>query len=509
MQKLCNNFKHKINHCFVNDKYIGCTKCDKLIDIINLFVQNNNGILLNWDNNKSRSKLFIHCNLCSNQFNRTWKNIRNGSWCSCQHKHTRVIKWTLDLFIKEANKIHKNKFSYIYITNDNIQGCKSRLRIICNICKYDWMQTLDCHIQGYGCPNCAKQAPYTLSSFLIRAHEIHGNKFNYTQITENHIKGKNSHLPVICNECEYYWEPSIVSHINHESGCPSCYGNAPWTLERFLKIAKKIHGEKYDYSKITSIHIQTAHSKVPIKCSICDYEWETTIDVHKKGHGCPGCANQIPWTLERFLKRVDKIHGIKYDYSKITINDFNGRKSKIIITCRLCTHTWNPTIDSHCNGRGCPKCKLSHGESAISVFLDKYNIKYEIEYKIDSCINLNTSILNKYNISNNLKKYRYDFYLPEHNCFIEYDGIQHFEYNEFFYKNISRFKHRRLIDYVKTHFLPNNIRLIRIDYTNINNINEILINALNSLMQTSHKLFCTSSELYSWLYNNIDILFDN
>jgi len=66
----------------------------------------------------------------------------------------------------------------------------------------------------------------------------------------------------------------------------------------------------------------------------------------------------------------------------------------------------------HLEAKGCPKCALSHGEIAVARYLDEHSIKYEVEYPIrDGKTNRNL---------------RFDFYLPDRETLIEYDGAQHF-----------------------------------------------------------------------------------
>jgi formylmethanofuran dehydrogenase subunit E len=136
---------------------------------------------------------------------------------------------------------------------------------------------------------CIKR--YTLSIFLERAKAIHGEKYNYSHVKEEHIQGKDSKVFVICKVCDYKWTVSIHGHINRKHGCSNCYGNVPWTLEKFIKKATEIHKDKYDYSHIEREHIRGKRSKVPIVCLKCNHFWHAILDNHINGkRGCPQCA---------------------------------------------------------------------------------------------------------------------------------------------------------------------------------------------------------------------------
>lgn len=100
----------------------------------------------------------------------------------------------------------------------------------------------------------------------------------------------------------------------------------------------------------------------------------------------------------------------------------------------------------------------SMGEDKISDALNILKIRYIQEYIFKDCINPDTN-----------QPLRFDFYLPDYNCCIEYDGEQHFSYSEkssksfFDKKNFQKIVYRDSIknDYCRSH----NIRLIRIPYT--------------------------------------------
>lgn len=82
---------------------------------------------------------------------------------------------------------------------------------------------------------------WTLPLFLERAREIHGDKYDYSQITSEHIRGQKSYIPIRCIRCSYRWSPTIDGHINGRTECVNCKGKALWTLERFLARALEIH----------------------------------------------------------------------------------------------------------------------------------------------------------------------------------------------------------------------------------------------------------------------------
>ena len=180
--------------------------------------------------------------------------------------------------------------------------------------------------------------------------------------------------------------------------------------EEFIKKAKKVHGDKYDYSKVNYIG-----SKIEVTIICPEHgEFKQRPNDHLNGIGCPKCSGHVKLTTEEFIKRAREIHGDKYDYSK---TNYVNMRTKVTIICPK-HGEFEQTPQGHLNGDGCPKCCSSTLENYIRYILDKYNIKYIEQKTWDWLVFINHQIL--------------DFYLPEYNCCIECQGIQHFMSVPFF-----------------------------------------------------------------------------
>ena len=86
------------------------------------------------------------------------------------------------------------------------------------------------------------------------------------------------------------------------------------TTEQFIEKAKKIHGDKYDYSKVEYINNRT---KVCIICPIHGEFWQIA-NSHLQGEGCKECGMELKaknktLTTDKFIEKAKKIHGDKYD----------------------------------------------------------------------------------------------------------------------------------------------------------------------------------------------------
>ena len=141
------------------------------------------------------------------------------------------------------------------------------------------------------------------------------------------------------------------------------------------------------------------------------------------------------------------IHGDKYDYSLV---EYKNNKTPVKIKIDDCIYYQSPS--SHLKGidiSGFYRQK-SKGEERISKILDEFEIKYNRQKSFNGC-------KNKYIL-------HFDFYLPDYNICIEYDGIQHFDPIEFF-GGKETLEYNKKIDSIKNEYCKiNNILLVRIKY---------------------------------------------
>ena len=251
----------------------------------------------------------------------------------------------------------------------------------------------------------------TKQEFIELAKVIHGDKYDYSKA--EYVDGQTK-VCIICPEHGEFWQRPC-DHINQKQGCPKCVKNHRDTTETFIKKAKLIHGDRYDYSKVKYVNSQT---KVCIICPEHGEFWQTPSS-HISGRGCPTCRwdkakNSIRkaqgLTREQFIEKAIGIHGDKYDYSKVV---YENTDTPVCIICPEHGEFWQ-TPHHHLSGSGCPEC----GKNDIS------------EKKL-------TDILNE-NFDNLIRQYKPDFlrvngkpqsidiFLPEYNVGVEYQGRQHF-----------------------------------------------------------------------------------
>lgn len=178
--------------------------------------------------------------------------------------------------------------------------------------------------------------------------------------------------------------------------------------DEFLALAKQKHGLKYNYNGDTAKFFNGSHSKIPIICPKHGEFWQIARS-HLK-YGCEKCsyeerAKSFRSNTTDFIEKARKIHGEKYDYSKVEY--ITAKNDKICIICPDHGEFWQLPND-HLSGKGCPFCNDSHLERAVSLFLTEHCIEFERNKKF--CW---------------LGRQSIDFYLPKYNIGIECQGKQH------------------------------------------------------------------------------------
>jgi len=252
----------------------------------------------------------------------------------------------------------------------------------------------------------------TTEQFIEESRKIHGDKYDYSKT--NYI-GALKNVTITCPiHGDFLQIPS--NHLSG-SGCKKCFHDSlKKKTEDFIKESKKVHGNKYDYSK-TDLNKKDEKGRVCIICPIHGEFWQNPNDHSLYKHGCYLCANENNGNVrnlgtEKFIRKAKKIHGNRYDYSKTEYKSF---KKDVCIICPKHGEFWQkPKV--HLRGGGCNKCKLSHIEEEIIILLEKNKIKYTFRERSLSWLN----------------GLELDFYLPYCKLAIECQGIQHFIGSHFF-----------------------------------------------------------------------------
>lgn len=261
-------------------------------------------------------------------------------------------------------------------------------------------------------------------------------------------------IAVECMVCGDIFNP-IASSLYIGCGCPRCNGSKKRTHNEFIQELNV----KMPNIEVLSTYT-TNKDRVSLRCKVCNHTWNAIASSPLRGKGCAKCAGTLRKTHAQFIDQMQERH----PDIEVLGNYINNRE-KVRCKCLRCNGIFmgipHSMIDSW---HGCPHCASSVGERAIHIWLTRNNISHFVEYTFKDC--------------KDIKPLPFDFYLPDYNMVIEYDGRQHFEPNNYF-GGVASFENLKQHDEMKNVFcMQNNISLLRIPYWDFDNINTILAKAL-------------------------------
>lgn len=413
-------------------------------------------------------------------------------------------KMTKDDFIKKAKEIWGDKYNYSLVEYVNM---KEKIDIIYN--NWIFKQSPMNHLLGKKC-----ELIWNTERFIYESKKIWGDKYDYSKVV---LKSMNEKVIIIYNGVEY--QQNATKHLMGRRCEKSIVLK---TTDEFIKEAKAVWGDKYDYSLV-----EYKNSKKLVKIIFKNKIYFQKPTQHLLGYRCErdsiknqddflrkcierhgnkydyslveykGSQNKVKiifngviyeqkagahlWskglvenvikkrTTEEFIEIANDIHSNKYNYDKV---DYINNNNYVIINCPY-HGDFKQSPRSHLSGAGCPNCQESKGEKKIKKFLDRYNIKYTRQKKFDKCV------------SNNGRKLPYDFWIPSMNICIEFDGIQHFKPVDIFGGNES-YQKQLENDQIKNKYCEENyINILRIRYDQYNQTWDILWSNLGMFIRKS------------------------
>lgn len=156
----------------------------------------------------------------------------------------------------------------------------------------------------------------------------------------------------------------------------------PLTNQEFINKSKKVHKNKFDYSKVNYINSQT---KIEIICPIHGSFFQTPNN-HLRNRGCLCCSKIKKLLPCEFIERAKKIHKGKYDYSKTR---YINHKTKVIIICNKHGEFLQNT-NHHLRGNGCSDCGGS-AKLTIKEFINRSTKKHKNKFDYSKAIYINNS----------------------------------------------------------------------------------------------------------------------
>jgi hypothetical protein len=256
----------------------------------------------------------------------------------------------------------------------------------------------------------AKTGPKIRSTehIIAQARAVHGDRYDYSRVE---YKKAGDKVLIICPEHGEFWQPAI-QHLRG-AACRACvYNRFRMEQDEFIEEARKVHGDKYDYSATLYASVKEA---VEIKCPKHGIFHQRPPN-HLKGIGCRKCYLEKIFAPrpKQFLENARQLHGDKFDYSLVVYKD---SQTRVTIICP--NHgSFEQTPSGHLNTNGCPACGQEVAKSAVRLdwierakgrtptlyFLKMYS-ENEVFYKVGVTF---VSVAERYNRGRDLAGYQYE-----------------------------------------------------------------------------------------------------
>mgnify|MGYP003304497035 CR=1 FL=1 len=178
-----------------------------------------------------------------------------------------------------------------------------------------------------------------------------------------------------------------------------------------------------------------------------------------QGNHCPKCSTRRK-SHEQYVREL-----LLENPNIEVLGEYTNANTNILHRCTICGHEWMVKPNHLLHGLGCPSCKETSGEQQVKQWLIANDVKYEYQKCFSDC--------------KNVRMLPFDFYLPDYNCCIEYDGAQHFRIVDL-WGGEEYFSKRQHNDKIKNRYCEeNNMRLIRIRYDE--DVHDVLDSTLLSI----------------------------
>ena len=228
-------------------------------------------------------------------------------------------------------------------------------------------------------------AKLTTEEFIAKAKAVHGDRYDYSK-----VEYVNNHTPVkIVCPIHGVFEQRPNNHF-HNNGCPKCSilaraAKQATSQNEWIERAKRIHHNRYDYSKVTYVN---NHTPISIICPIHGEFMQTPAN-HIKGQGCPICSmSKTKLSQEEAKKRIfNKLS--KFPYEVVEPFIYKGdRGTEVTLHCKTHDFTWTTSwhqviyAGTNLTG-GCPGCRTTYSKDVCreAALQCQYRSEFEKNYQ--------------------------------------------------------------------------------------------------------------------------------
>lgn len=338
--------------------------------------------------------------------------IMNGCFCKqCSSiKKGQSQTLTTDDFKKKVKDIYGELYT---VTGEYITA-KTPIEFFCNKHKKIFFKTPNNFMKGEVCEFCQYEkrhngelpkASYakkktarrlTKEEIAERVDKLYDVKYDLYRFLDSSFVYKNNKqiIEIGCPIHKIFFKKQINNLLNGQ-GCPLCSNEkrnrTVTNTESFIKKAKAIWGNLYDYSETD---YKSTNIPIVVKCNKCGHKFTVSPNNHtNKTHprGCPYCNHpHQAKTNADFINEIETKFPDKFDTSKV---EYIGREKEVTMICKKCGQEITRKAKYFLEGHGCPKCsfeeQLKKQRKPFSVFKQEIDKLYNNSYIIDESTYIN------------------------------------------------------------------------------------------------------------------------
>ena len=256
------------------------------------------------------------------------------------------------MFIDSSEIKHTSKFDYRFVKyNDN----QSQIKLICLQCNMlrripIFITTPNNNLAGKGCKPCGD---YRRDNFHLQSMSdvvLRGwpDKYDYIELYKPELPLTGQRITYKCKSCNYLNKKQQLSgHLNRGYGCWKCgrqriIKSQTMTFEEFVKQARLIHGDKYEYIELSrNKKLNRPRTYIRYLCNTCGFETkhQRSSDHIINGYGCKRCLkmNRRGPCL-KLITRPMRIYFVKFTKYDVSNNFAISTACKIGCTTKPAIH---------------------------------------------------------------------------------------------------------------------------------------------------------------------------
>lgn len=344
---------------------------------------------------------------------------------------------TDEQFKKEVFDLVGEEYTFL----DTYINAMTKLRVKHNKCSNIYKVTPSAFLRGNRCPSCFGTPKKTDAQFKKEVHDLVGDEYTFLDSYVN----TTTKLRVRHNKCGNTFKV-MPSNFIRGSRCPYCSGKMKKTDFKFKQEVKNLVGNEYTFLD-TYVNNKT---KLRVKHNSCGHTYKVKPNVFLRGYRCPYCSINAQKTDNQFKQEVYDLVGDEYKF----LDTYRDAHIKMRIKHNKCGNIYEVAPHHFLEGHRCPYCNSPKGEIIITRILRVLGIRYESQKTFDDL--------------KDAQPLSYDFYIPDQNILIEYQGLQHYQPVDYFGGD-NAFNKQQIHDKLKSDYAKNNgYNLIAVPYTEDN-----------------------------------------